>query len=376
MSAIPKNPKGPIDIFLSLIQIPSPSGKEKNLVDEIQSFLKSKGIDSKTDDAFKITGGNSGNLIVERGKSSNKKVLFIAHTDTVEKEGDLIQPVIDGGYVKSQGETILGADNKAAVAALLYLILQKQGDDEADSIIVFTTSEENGTMGVNALKDIAESVEYAFPIDGGGKAGTFIQRALGFQGFEILIKGRAAHAAANPEDGVHAVNAAAHIVASLPIGRSPDFVIGIGRIQGGGETNIVPDLASVFGEVRSYSKGGLIKGVDLIKSQIKRIEKTTGAEIKLSLRDNDFVPPFTGENNQACIKIAKKASEALRMPPHFISSPATFEANIIDSFHIPTLGIATGGEGAHSVDEKIEIEQLERLPGLLLEILRAAKGKN
>ena len=108
------------ETFAELCAISSPSGREGAMAARVRGDLEALGLDVVEDDAAAAVGGEAGNLLVRLAGRSDRVVLLCAHLDTVPHEGP-IEPVnVNGGW-ESAGDTILGADNKAAVAVLLEL---------------------------------------------------------------------------------------------------------------------------------------------------------------------------------------------------------------------------------------------------------------
>ena len=146
----------------------------------VSEELLRMGIAFEIDGSAAATGSETGNIIARAWRSADRPtVLLLAHMDTVQPEGVLIEPVLgDDGVVRSAGDTILGADNKAAVAALLTL-LASDGADRANVVAVFSTCEEHGVMGASQLAALVDEVDLAFPIDGSHPVGTVLE---GFAG--------------------------------------------------------------------------------------------------------------------------------------------------------------------------------------------------
>ena len=101
-----------INLFLDLVKIDSPTGEEANVLKYVNTFLKKFGINSHFDDF--------GNLYAKIDGFLNP-ILLSAHADTVEP-GRNIKPKIIDGIIKSDGKTILGADNKVGLAVILDTI--------------------------------------------------------------------------------------------------------------------------------------------------------------------------------------------------------------------------------------------------------------
>src|SRR6266705_3109286 len=108
-----------VDLFTELAALPSPPGEERAVADVVIGYLRDLGLSVDEDDAGPKVGSNIGNVDCRLEATNGGNPSFLgAHLDTVPPEGP-IEPVIEDGVVRNGGGTILGADNKAAVAAML-----------------------------------------------------------------------------------------------------------------------------------------------------------------------------------------------------------------------------------------------------------------
>src|ERR671915_1223496 len=110
-----------LGLFTELAAIPSPPGSEREVADRVRAYLEDLGLDVSEDDAGVQIGANAGNLLcrLQPTEANGGIPIFLcAHLDTVPPTGSL-EPVVEDGVVRNAGGTILGADNKAAVAAML-----------------------------------------------------------------------------------------------------------------------------------------------------------------------------------------------------------------------------------------------------------------
>ncbi|HET9074955.1 MAG TPA: M20/M25/M40 family metallo-hydrolase [Solirubrobacteraceae bacterium] len=383
--ALPRDPDGPLDLFLALVQIASPSGSEGAVAGAIAGWLADVAPDVAVsrDGADALTGSDTGNLVARRRLAADRPtVLMIAHLDTVQAPGDRVVPVVgEDGVVRSAGETILGADNKSAVAALLWLLAHPR-PEHANLVAVFTTTEERGVMGVSALGDLARGIDLAFPVDGSSPVGTVLEAALGQLPFRLVVRGRRAHAAKDPEQGVHAVAAAAEILAGLELGWSGRgagapagagaSVLNISRIEGGSETNLVPDRAVLVGEVRAFSEQVLRARLGEVIAAGDTVCAQRGTSFELIEAPEDGAPPFPSQPDSMCLTVAVEAMTSVGVTLHRETCMATLEANFLAGMGIPVLGIASGGQGPHSVDESLEVAELERLCAVLDAVLERA----
>jgi tripeptide aminopeptidase len=385
-------------LFLQLVAVPSPSRRERVVGELIRAWLAGHGVTSEFDDAGAVNGSDCGNLIATvTGGPGAPTYLFVSHMDTVESGTPAVTPHIDDtGVVRSDGETILGADNKAAVAAVMRVCAAAAEMPEAQRptvLAAFTCCEESGKMGAGLLAaDLLQRVDCAFSVDGAKPVGTVITRALGQTSFAFAVHGRAAHAAANPEAGVNAIAVASEIVGALALGRLPGGgsvniaaiiggsitdrltpeVLGAGGVQSAlhsALTNSIPDLALVRGEVRGYSVREIEDTVQTITDTVARVCDAHGARYDWIRDRSRMVPPFPhAEDSRARALVQAAAARVDGLRVVLEERQATLEANYLAPV-TDVVALASGGRDPHQVSESIPVSELERLEALLLEIL-------
>jgi tripeptide aminopeptidase len=394
-----------MQLFLELVAIPSPSRRERMLADRIRCWLAAHGVAAEFDGAGAVNGSDAGNLIATvPGDPGAPTFLFLAHMDTVESGTRPVSPQLgDDGVIRSDGQTILGADNKSAVAAVMRLCAATSGLPAAGRPTVraaFTCCEESGTMGASLLEDSVARAECAFSVDGSEPIGTVMTKALGQRVFDFSIHGRRAHAATNPQDGVSAIRVAAEIVAALPLGRQPlGGSANIAAIVGGAvidalgpaalrelgadadgpatirsaldatPTNSVPDLVFVRGEVRGYSVGEMQATVAAIAQVVDRVCDAHGARHEWGDEPGRMVPPFPDARGSRALELVAAAAGTVpgaqfaREHAH-----ATLEANYLAA-RTDVVAIASGGRDPHQLSESITVAELAQLEALLLAIV-------
>ena len=392
-------------LFLELVAIPSPSGRERALAEKIRDWLAANGVTARFDRAGAVNGSDAGNLIATvPGAEGAPTYLFLAHMDTVESGTPPVSPQLDDdGVIRSDGQTILGADNKSAVAAVMRLCAAAAGLPSRWRPTVraaFTCREESGTMGASLLQDSVVWADCAFSIDGSKPIGTVMTKALGQQVFGFSVHGRRAHAAANPEDGVSAIRVAAEIIAALPLGRQPlGGSVSIAAIVGGAvidrlspaalqdlssdadglatvrraldttSTNSIPDLALLRGEVRGYSMGEMHATVAAIAEVATQVCDAHGARHEWADEPGRLVPPFPEGGGSRALELVAAAAETVP-GAHFTreQAHATLEANYLAA-RTDVVAVASGGQDPHQLSESITVAELEQLEALLLAIV-------
>jgi tripeptide aminopeptidase len=387
------------ELFLELVAIPSPSGHELVLAEQIADWCSAAGIPARFDGSGSRNGSDAGNLIATVGGAADRPtLLFVAHMDTVETGAEPVRPAVDdAGVIHSAGDTILGADNKSAVAAVMRTCLAARrlpAEQRPTVIAAFTSREESGRMGASLLDLSSLAIDCAFCVDGSQPIGTVITRALGQTTFVAAIHGRAAHAAANPEVGVDAIATACEAVAALSLGRQPGggsagvaAIVGgsvIGRLDsdrtsssvreslGAAPTNSVPDLVYVRGEVRGYTVQEIETTAQAIEATLRRVCEDRGAALEW-IRDPDrMVPPLPGAPDSRALALVRAAVEGLDgVALNLQEAQASLEANYLAA-EVDVVAVASGGRGPHQPDESIAVAELHQLEALLTRIVELA----
>ncbi|HET8980576.1 MAG TPA: M20/M25/M40 family metallo-hydrolase [Solirubrobacteraceae bacterium] len=397
-----------VDLFLELVAVPSPSGRERTLGEQIHDWLGDAGVASSFDTAGAVNDSDAGNLIATvPGAPGAPSYMFIAHLDTVEAGVPAVRPQLgEDGVIRSAGDTILGADNKSAVAAVMRLCAAAARMAVAARptvVAAFTCREESGTMGASLLpREVVAAVDCAFCVDGSKPVGTVITRALGQTVFSFAVRGRAAHAAANPEAGVSAIAVASEIIAALPLGRLPGGgSVSIAALVGGGvvdrlspsslralgigedadgmasvtaalertPTNSVPDVALARGEVRGYTVAEMEGAVQEIGAVIDRVCASRGATSEWERNRERMIPPFPGAPDSRALALVRTAAGQAGVPFVAEEAHATLEANYLAA-GTDVVAVASGGRDPHQFSESITVTELEQLERLLLAIVR------
>ena len=383
------------DLFLELVAIPSPSGRERALGEQVQAWLAAAGVTAAFDGTGERNDSDAGNLIATvPGDPGAPVYLFVAHLDTVESGAPPVTARLGpDGVIRSDGTTILGADNKSAVAAVMCLCraaaARRPAPGAPTIVAAFTCREESGRMGAAFLDPDGRSFDCAFCVDGSQPIGTVITRAYGQATFALAVHGRAAHAAAAPESGVSAIAVAAEIIAALTLGRRPDGgTASIAAIIGGtvadrwgghgaagrdgaraallgAPTNSVPDLALLKGEVRGYTVASMEEAIAELSRIADAVCAARGARAELIHDPGRMIPPMPGRPGSralACVRAAAASLPGMEVLTE--EAHATLEANYLAA-DLDVVALASGGRDPHRHTESITVAELTQLEALL-----------
>ena len=366
------------ETFKFLVEIDSISKEEATISSEIKKILESLGAETVVDSAGDKIGGNSGNLIAKfKGNKQAPPLLLNAHMDTVEP-GKGITAVLEEGIFTSDGTTILGADDKSAIAILIETIKIIQENDlpYGPIEIVLTVCEEIGLLGAKHLDLSLINAEYGYALDATDTEG-IVTRAPSANRLEFKIHGKDAHAGASPEKGINAILLASKAIAKLEIGRiDQETTCNIGMIEGGLAINIVPNLVTVKGEARSHDEEKLSKITNEMVSSFKEVVenyKDASSDDGLPRLEVHVKKDFSRMNvpdEHPVVLLACKAAENLGRKMVAKTTGGGADANILFGKGIVTGVLGTGMRDMHTVRESVRLDDMVKTVELLLEIIR------
>ena len=355
-----------INTFKKLVKIDSLSLQEGRIVKFLQKELKGMGLKAKL--VGGVRDGEVGNLMVEMG-GHGPRLLLNAHVDTVAP-GENIKPIERKGVIYSNGSTILGADNKAGVAAILEIIrsLKENKIKHPPLQIIFTVAEETGLLGAKALPEKRLKADFGIVMDG-GDINAIIYKAPTQYNLTATIFGKAAHAGIHPEEGINAIQVASIAIAKMRLGRiDKETTANIGIIKGGRATNIIPDEVEIKGEARSHNPAKL-------KTQIKHMEKLLSQTCKrfnarLMLRVERMYKSFEMKKSSRIIQLAQSAMEAAKVKPVLKQTGGGSDANIFNERGINTIIMGVGADRVHTTAERIAVSDFVKGTEILLNLIR------
>jgi len=363
--------------FLNLIKLSSPSYKEGLVASYIKERLAALDIICQEDKAGEILGGTTGNLIGwKEGDLEGPIIMLNAHMDTVQKPDEEIEVIEENDILKSNGKTILGADDKSGIAIILEVleILRENKISHYPLQPVFTICEEIGLLGAKNLDYSLIKAKWGLVLDGGNPL-EIIHRAPTANRFKIEVFGKEAHAGVDPEEGINAISLASKAIAQIEWGRiDEETTCNIGLIQGGIATNIVPPKVVLEGEVRSHKEEKLETVTKKIISVFEKIIAETSPKAgfpKLNIDIKIDYPLMYVLENHPLIRLLKKTGKKLDMEMELKISGGGSDANIFNQAGITSVIIGTGMKNVHTRQEHISLSDMAKTARLLVETLTA-----
>lgn len=363
--------------FLDMVHINSPSRQERGVADYVKARLISLGFEVSEDDAGAQIDGNAGNVIgFLKGTAEGGTPIFLScHMDTVEPT-DKIGVVFDGDTIKTDGSTILGADDKAGITAVLEGIADvlERGAPRADLQVLFSVCEEQGLRGARALDHTKIRGKMGYVLDTERPVGGLTVSAPTHDCFAIEIHGKAAHAGIAPDKGISAIVAASNAISRMKLGRiDAETTANIGKIEGGKARNIVPDLVIVSAEARSRDNEKLDEQVLHMTTVFEQEAEKIGARAIVTHTRQYSTYRWTPEDE--VVKLGMAASRKIGMEPQFLEGGGGSDANIYNSLGIPALVIGTGYSGAHSTTEETTVTELAKSAEFVAALIECAADR-
>ena len=344
--------------FLELIGIRCSTHDEREMGDLLTKRLQELGGTVHEDRAGEALGGNCGNLVADfpatEGQEDKPTIMLTAHMDCVEPCAD-IHPVRENGIIRSDGTTILGADDKAGVTAILESLrqLRERAIPHGPLQVVFTIAEENGVHGSQHLDSSLLHADMGFTFDTHGHPGLMSHKAPGKNQIHIHIEGKAAHAGVEPEKGINAIKAAGELLVDAPQGRiDAETTCNVGRIVGGSATNVVADSCDIYYESRSRDREKLDTITQRIVDHFKLGEEGTGCKITAEVSPD--YGPYEIPQDAPAIEVARRAAEKLGFPIELEESGGGSDANHFNTYGVPTVVLGVGMTNCHTKEEYIE----------------------
>lgn len=360
-----------LNTFTELVRIDSPSKHEAQVATYCEAALTAMGFTVKRDGSSQQTGANTDNLIAFLPGTVPGHIALSAHMDCVEPCCG-VQPVIRDGVIYSEGETVLGADDKAGIAAIFEALEStlEEGLDRPDITVVLTVCEEINLVGARALPDdLFDGTVPCFVFDANGDPGTIIAGSPYHYTIIARFTGKAAHAGVEPENGRSAIHMAARAIEQMRLGRLDELTTAnIGIIEGGIETNIVPEYAKVVGECRSIYEDRATAQKEAMIGACEYAAASLDGTVEV-----DYFLDYPGllyEADDPLVKAVQKAAQEAGLHSELINSGGGADANLLGTKGARPITLSIGMTNFHGTTEYISVEHLNQTAQLAKALIK------
>jgi len=349
-----------INQFMEMIRIDSESGNEAEFIKYLKPEFEKLG--------GEVTIDNYGNLIAKfpaKGCEGKDPILLSCHADTVQP-GKNIEPVLADGVIRSKGDTILGADDKAGIAEMMEAIRVAEVRPPVE--VAITRQEEVGLLGVKELDYSLITAKKGYLIDN-DVLDTIIIGGPSYYAIDVTITGKGAHAGMEPEKGINAIQAAAFAIAKLKLGRlDEETTANVGVIEGGMIRNGVPDKASFLAECRSLTHEKAEKLCNEMEAIIREETTKNGCKVEITIDNKCKAVEISPDAD--VVVTSKKAFKTVGIEAKPVFITGFTDASIHNNNGVEMAGIGIGAKLEHSTDEHIYVDDMEKAKNVIVEIFR------
>ncbi len=318
-------------------------------------------------------------LLIRQRPEAPRRVLLCGHMDTVYAADHPFQhcAAVDEEHLRGPGVT----DMKGGLVVMLHALLAFERSGEAANLgydVLITPDEEIGSVGSRRLlEEAAKRHQVGLVFEPTASDGSMVDRRKGSGNFALVIRGRAAHAGRTGHRGRSALLAAARFTLELEKLAQQQWVsVNVGRIEGGGPVNIVPDLAVVRFNVRVEHPVEMVQTRLTLEQMVRSINALEGYTAVLH---GDFTSPPKplDRATRQLTALADRCAAAQGLTLAWSSSGGVTDGNKLAAAGLPnldTLGVQ-GGE-IHSDREFVVVGSLTQRAALaaaiLIELARGA----
>jgi tripeptide aminopeptidase len=349
--------------FLELVAVDSPTGHEEEIGNLLEARFRDLGCTTQRDDM--------GNLVAVLPGSRDGTILVSTHMDTAGTDRGIVPVIGDDGIIRTDGSTILGADDKSGIAGcleVLTLLRENPGTSHPTVEFVCTVGEESGLVGSRHLDVSALNATHGFVLDTAGAISAITYWSPTSVYLTITFTGRKAHAGVEPEKGISAVQVAADAIAAMPLGRiDEETVANIGTITGGEARNVIPDRVVLQGMARSHDHAKLDAQLDAMRRACEQSAAAWGANVEFVAEE--IYRTYKIDEDARPYREAAAAIRSLGLEVVPRKSGGGTDGNYFNAKGIPCVALSTGMVDEHATSEHIAIHDLVTAARILTAIV-------
>ncbi|MEI6079563.1 MAG: M20/M25/M40 family metallo-hydrolase [bacterium] len=350
-----------ISTFCELVKIPSESPDDKEFISHVEKFLRLEGAKTRKD-AY-------GNLVVKflaKNSKSKTPIAFCCHADTV-KPGVGIKPIVDRekGIIRTDGTTILGADDKAGIAEIIEMI--RAAEKHPPIEIIITRCEEIGSVGAKNLDFSLIESKMAYVLDMDGPQEVVIGEATHIH-MDVTYTGRAAHSGVEPEKGISSIQAAVRAIYNMKLGRiDASTTANVGVFQGGEARNSVPEVTKLMAECRSLDDEKAFRIADEMKAIFTKASDEVGT--KIDIVTDVISRGYKIPENSPIVELFLKALKKHNVKPDVQLIVAGTDASLFNEKGVAAVVVGVGCRDIHSKNEQAIISEMETTTNVLITLV-------
>jgi tripeptide aminopeptidase len=292
------------------------------------------------------------------------------------KEFPFLKDLMGKELITTDGTTLLGADDKAGIAAIMdaveYLVTHpeiKHGDVK----IAFTPDEEIG-RGADLFDVEGFGADFAYTIDG-GPLGELEYENFNAASAKIQIQGKNVHPGTAKNIMINALRIAMELESMLPVNEKPEYTEGYEGFYLLTDLSGTVDKAIMKYIIRDHSKEKFEHKKQYMKDVVDFLNKKYGNIIDIEIQDSYYNMREKIEPHMEIIELAKKSMEELNITPIIKPIRGGTDGANLSYKGLPCPNLFTGGYNYHGRFEFIPTESMMLASQLIVKIVENnAKG--
>lgn len=300
-------------------------------------------------------------------------IVLLGHMDTVYPVGTAAaRPVrVEGNIIYGPGVI----DMKGCILSAIYAIealLHLNYQDFAEIRFLCVSDEEiSDRHSKSLIEQVCQNCHGALVLEAARANGDLVSARKGGAWYKLSAHGHAAHAGVEPEKGSNAILELAHQIVQFQSLHSwrPGTTINVGRISGGTATNVVPDYAEVFIDVR-FQENADRYALEERWHQMLQNKQVAGVELTLEIDPDDRDPMTCTPANLRMAERAQEIARTLNFEVRHAPTGGISDANYASGFGYPALdGLGPIGGLDHSPNEYMEKDSIAPRTALLASLI-------
>ena len=356
----------------ALVAIESPT-TDKTAVDRCGVELASR-LEAIGGRVTRLARAERGNHLLAEFGCGTSQILLLGHFDTVWPVGQLERMPLARSNGRLHGPGVFDMKAGIAIAMLATRALLEGGPSLSHRIVMlWTTDEEIGSESSRAaIEEEAARSAAVLVLEPSLPGGALKTSRKGCGGYQLTVRGVAAHAGIEPQKGASAVQELAHQI--LAINALQDLSRGISvnvvQVSGGLRSNVIPHEAGAVVDVRVPTAAAAAEVEAAFRALRPVDERTTiearGGFDRPPLERSDQVARLYGEARDVARELGQELSEG--------STGGGSDGNFTAALGVPTLdGLGAVGDGAHALHEHVDIDSLADRAALVAGLITRIK---
>ena len=289
-----------------------------------------------------------------------------------------IEKYVGDDIVVTDGTSVLGADNKSAIANVMtaFDIVVKENRPHGDIYVAFVPDEEIGLLGAKKIDFSKFPVDFAYTVDC-CELGEVVYETFNAGSATIRIKGVTAHPMSSKGVLVNPTLIATDFVQMMDRGSTPECTEGTEGFVWVNSIVSNPSQATVSIKIRDHNREKYEAKKELIASAVEYLKvRNPRARIELEVKDmyGNIADALT-DDNRCAVDHLYRALEIAGVKANTIAMRGGTDGSFISTQGVITPNYFTGACNFHSYAEFLPLPSLHKSLEMTLELVRLTAGK-